>query len=138
MREGLASGRIAGLGLDVQEQEPVDPQDWLAQHPRWVLAAPQGSWPRPYCTPVCAALGAGARACVCLVDVFAVCLPACLPACSVYLTPHIAGVTEMSCERLAAAGVSLAPPPCCAAGPPCMAARFPQQLRVFSRQLGKP
>jgi hypothetical protein len=49
VREGLASGHIAGLGLDVQEQEPVDPQDWLAQHPRWVLARHRGC-PRPYST----------------------------------------------------------------------------------------
>ncbi|EFN57851.1 hypothetical protein CHLNCDRAFT_143308 [Chlorella variabilis] len=53
VRQGLSSGRITGLGLDVQEQEPVDPQHWLAQHP------------------------------------------------SVILTPHIAGVTEMSYRSMA-------------------------------------
>ncbi len=37
VRVGLDSGRIAGLGLDVQEHEPVDPQHWLAQHPRLVM-----------------------------------------------------------------------------------------------------
>lgn len=53
MREGLASGKIAGLALDVQEHEPVDPEHWLAQHP------------------------------------------------NVYLTPHIAGVTELSYRSMA-------------------------------------
>lgn len=53
MREGLASGQIAGLGLDVLEGEPVDPQHWLAQHP------------------------------------------------NVYLTPHTAGVTELSYRNMA-------------------------------------
>lgn len=62
LREALASGRVAGLGLDVQEEEPVDPQHWLAQHP------------------------------------------------AVYLTPHIAGVTELSCEW--------PQPGCLTAGPP--------------------
>lgn len=50
VKEGLSSGQVAGLGLDVQGQEPVPPGDWLAHHP------------------------------------------------CVYLTPHIAGVTEVSCE----------------------------------------
>ncbi|KAL4434238.1 hypothetical protein ABPG75_000679 [Micractinium tetrahymenae] len=53
VQEGLASGKIAGLALDVQEHEPVDPQHWLAHHP------------------------------------------------SVYLTPHIAGVTELSYRNMA-------------------------------------
>ncbi|KAL4418773.1 hypothetical protein ABPG77_010378 [Micractinium sp. CCAP 211/92] len=53
VREGLDSGKIAGLALDVQEHEPVDPEHWLAQHP------------------------------------------------SVYLTPHIAGVTELSYRSMA-------------------------------------
>ncbi|PSC74029.1 glyoxylate reductase hydroxypyruvate reductase isoform X2 [Micractinium conductrix] len=53
VREGLDSGRIAAMGLDVQEHEPVDPQHWLAQHP------------------------------------------------SVYLTPHVAGVTELSYRNMA-------------------------------------
>ena len=34
VRQGLDSGHIAALGLDVHPQEPLDPQHWLAQHPR--------------------------------------------------------------------------------------------------------
>ena len=34
VREGLQSGQISHLGLDVQWVEPMDPQDWIAQHPR--------------------------------------------------------------------------------------------------------
>ena len=50
VKEGLFSGQVAGLGLDVQGQEPVPASDWLVHHP------------------------------------------------CVYLTPHVAGVTEVSCE----------------------------------------
>lgn len=34
VKAGLESGHIGGLGLDVQWQEPFDPQDWIALHPR--------------------------------------------------------------------------------------------------------
>ena len=34
VREGLQSGQIGHLGLDVQWVEPMDPEDWIAQHPR--------------------------------------------------------------------------------------------------------
>lgn len=34
VKEGLQSGQIGHLGLDVQWEEPFDPQDWIAQHPR--------------------------------------------------------------------------------------------------------
>lgn len=37
MLDGLRSGHIGGLGLDVQWQEPFDPCDAIAQHPRVVL-----------------------------------------------------------------------------------------------------
>lgn len=37
MLEGLTSGHIGGLGLDVQWQEPFDPRDPIAQHPKVVL-----------------------------------------------------------------------------------------------------
>lgn len=36
-REGLASGRIGGLGLDVQWVEPFDPEDPIATDPRVLL-----------------------------------------------------------------------------------------------------
>ena len=32
--EGLKSGQIGALGLDVQWQEPFDPEDFVAKHPR--------------------------------------------------------------------------------------------------------
>ena len=48
--EGLQSGKIEGMGLDVQFWEPFDPNDPIAEHP------------------------------------------------AVYLTPHVAGGTEQSCE----------------------------------------
>jgi len=35
--EGLGSGRIGALGLDVQWQEPFDPEDPVAKHPRHSL-----------------------------------------------------------------------------------------------------
>lgn len=38
-RAGLATGRIAGLALDVFEQEPLDPSDLLLRDPR-VIASP--------------------------------------------------------------------------------------------------
>ncbi|CAL5221445.1 g3635 [Coccomyxa viridis] len=53
VKEGLQSGQIGHLGLDVQWVEPFDPQDWIAQHPRVVL------------------------------------------------TPHVAGVTELSYRKMA-------------------------------------
>lgn len=37
MLEGLTSGHIGGLGLDVQWQEPFDPTDPIACHPRVIL-----------------------------------------------------------------------------------------------------
>lgn len=37
MLQGLDTGHIGGLGLDVQWQEPFDPSDPLATHPRVVL-----------------------------------------------------------------------------------------------------
>jgi lactate dehydrogenase-like 2-hydroxyacid dehydrogenase len=37
VKEGLDTGQIGHLGLDVQWAEPFDPRDWVAQHPRWVL-----------------------------------------------------------------------------------------------------
>jgi phosphoglycerate dehydrogenase-like enzyme len=49
--QALESGKIGGMGLDVQFSEPCDPDDYVARHP------------------------------------------------AVYLTPHVAGVTEQSCER---------------------------------------
>lgn len=36
VQEGLFTGRVAGLGLDVQGQEPVPADDWLVHHPWWV------------------------------------------------------------------------------------------------------
>lgn len=51
--EGLNSGKIGGMGLDVQFWEPFDPEDPIAQHER------------------------------------------------VYLTPHVAGVTEHSYRQMA-------------------------------------
>ena len=36
-RAALDSGRLGGLGLDVQANEPIDPGGWLASHPRVVL-----------------------------------------------------------------------------------------------------
>jgi phosphoglycerate dehydrogenase-like enzyme len=49
--KGLESGKIGGMGLDVQFWEPFDPEDPIAVHPQ------------------------------------------------VYLTPHVAGVTEESCKK---------------------------------------
>lgn len=60
VRQGLSSGRITGLGLDVQEQEPVDPQHWLAQHPRWA-----GGGEAATAGVVAAAWGLAGRAAVC-------------------------------------------------------------------------
>ena len=34
VKEGLESGKIGALGLDVQWQEPIDPEDYFARHPR--------------------------------------------------------------------------------------------------------
>ncbi|CAK0780981.1 hypothetical protein CVIRNUC_005244 [Coccomyxa viridis] len=53
VKEGLQTGQIGHLGLDVQWIEPFDPEDWIAKHPR------------------------------------------------VLLTPHVAGVTELSYKRMA-------------------------------------
>ncbi len=33
-RQGLDSGKIRALGLDVQWQEPFDPDDYIAKHDR--------------------------------------------------------------------------------------------------------
>lgn len=77
LRAAVECGRVAGLGLDVQEEEPVDPQHWLAQHP------------------------------------------------AVYLTPHVAGVTELSCE-LAAGGA------CCHSAAQVAAGPLPLQLFLVS------
>lgn len=41
--EGLASGKVGGLGLDVQWQEPFDPHDPLAAHPRCTRGNLEGS-----------------------------------------------------------------------------------------------
>ena len=38
MKEGLQTGQIGHLGLDVQWTEPFNPQDWIAQHPRCSLS----------------------------------------------------------------------------------------------------
>ncbi|GAB4816694.1 hypothetical protein N2152v2_003740 [Parachlorella kessleri] len=53
VKEGLLSGKVGGLGLDVHFWEPFDPEDFIAQHPK------------------------------------------------TYLTPHIAGVTELSYSNMA-------------------------------------
>lgn len=34
VKEGLQTGQIGHLGLDVQWIEPFDPEDWIAKHPR--------------------------------------------------------------------------------------------------------
>ena len=34
VKEGLMSGKIGGLGLDVHFWEPTDPEDFIAQHPK--------------------------------------------------------------------------------------------------------
>jgi phosphoglycerate dehydrogenase-like enzyme len=34
VQEGLESGHIAALGLDVHPSEPIDPHHFLARHPR--------------------------------------------------------------------------------------------------------
>lgn len=34
VRDGLESGHIGALGLDVQWREPWDPQDYVSQHPK--------------------------------------------------------------------------------------------------------
>ncbi|PRW58809.1 kinase [Chlorella sorokiniana] len=53
LSEALFTGQVAGLGLDVHPQEPLEPDHWLVHHP------------------------------------------------CVYLTPHIAGVTEISYRNMA-------------------------------------
>eukprot|EP00884_Botryococcus_braunii_P022443 jgi/Botrbrau1/8883/Bobra.0148s0003.1 len=37
VREGLESGHVAALGLDVQWKEPWDPDDYISRHPNVVL-----------------------------------------------------------------------------------------------------
>lgn len=99
VRVGLDSGRIAGLGLDVQEHEPVDPQHWLAQHPRLVMLYAKHKRITSGRVRVCRCFKSeDGGACLLKVVVFWI-------RCSVYLTPHIAGVTEMSCK--CAAGLHL-------------------------------
>ncbi len=34
VKEGLESGKVGGLGLDVHFWEPFDPEDPIAQHPK--------------------------------------------------------------------------------------------------------
>lgn len=34
MKSGLESGKVGGVGLDVHWTEPIDPNDWIAQHER--------------------------------------------------------------------------------------------------------
>lgn len=37
VKAGLEDGKIGGLGLDVQWSEPWDPDDFVSQHPRYVV-----------------------------------------------------------------------------------------------------
>ena len=43
VKAAIEADRIGGLGLDVQWQEPVDPEDFFASHPK--CASP----PAPHC-----------------------------------------------------------------------------------------
>jgi lactate dehydrogenase-like 2-hydroxyacid dehydrogenase len=117
VRVGLDSGRIAGLGLDVQEHEPVDPQHWLAQHPRLVVLYAKHKRITSGRVRVCRCFkSADGGACLLKVVVFWI-------RCSVYLTPHIAGVTEMSCK--CAAGQHIR---CCM---PTIMSRLPLSLSAL-------
>ena len=106
VKSALEAGQIGGLGLDVQWQEPVDPEDFFAMHPKcdsiryassnsevWILnvSEPQairsGSprWSADDLMPHPPSAE----------------LTLCGMLCRVVLTPHIAGVTELSYRAMA-------------------------------------
>lgn len=129
VREGLRNGQIGHLGLDVQWVEPMDPQDWIAQHPRcWQIRSLRLSLLHESDAVfllICGMLHAMTRPVKCSADghsnrgpewtallavrAVARCCCGCFAAealtgsvlCRVVLTPHVAGVTELSYRRMA-------------------------------------